>query len=293
MSKSSTVANYQSRLNRVVEFLYQHLDDELRIEDLAEVAHLSPYHWHRIYTAMQGETVAVTIKRLRLERAANSLANSSTSVSDIALAARYSSTEAFSRAFKDRYLQSPAAYRIAGSHNEYKNANLLKDSTRFDVQIRPLHLNACASVPHRGSYMQINHAMGTLMGALAEQGLMSNATRMLAIFEDDPEITPQEHLSSAACVPIEAATQLSSPLVRTELYSGDYAMLRYVGPYADMQDAYQWLYGVWLPASGREAADAPNVEEYLNNPQEVAPTELETMMCLPLRSENTSLGESK
>ena len=56
-----------------------------------------------------------------------------------------------------------------------------------------------------------------------------------------------------------------------------------MGPYADMRAAYQWLYGTWLLQSGREIADAPILEEYLNNPRDTPPTELLTDICLPAR----------
>ena len=280
--KSTTAKDYRKRLNRVVEYLYQHLDENIGIDDLAEVAHLSPYHWHRIYTAMQGETVAATLKRLRLERAANNLANSEIKILTIANSAQFSSTEAFGRAFKDAYGMTPAAYREKGSHSEFKTANLLDDHERFGVVIEPLNIRNFASVPHKGNYMEINHAMGTLFGALAEQQLLNENTTMMAVFFDDPDTTPVEQLRSAACSPITGDVALAAPLECLELFQGNYAKLLYTGPYADMKDAYRWLYGTWLPNSGYDAADAPGVELYLNNPQDVPPSKLQTLMCLPL-----------
>ena len=62
-------ASYVKRLTRVTSYIYDHLDDDLDLQNLAEVAALSPYHWHRVYHAIYGETVAATVKRLRLQRA--------------------------------------------------------------------------------------------------------------------------------------------------------------------------------------------------------------------------------
>ena len=76
MAKQQRKATYQARLDRVVDHIYRHLDEDVRPEGLAEIACLSPYHWHRIYVAMRGETVSATIRRLRLLRAADRLANS-------------------------------------------------------------------------------------------------------------------------------------------------------------------------------------------------------------------------
>ncbi len=64
---------------------------------------------------------------------------------------------------------------------------------------------------------------------------------------------------------------------------GEYAVLRHKGPYADMKAAYDWFYGQWLPQSGREPANAPPVEEYLNSPQDTPPMELLTDIYLPLK----------
>jgi AraC family transcriptional regulator len=74
MNDLSHRARYEARLNRVLEHIYDHLDEPLDIDRLAEIACLSPYHWHRIYQAMHGETVASTVRRLRLHRAAGYLA---------------------------------------------------------------------------------------------------------------------------------------------------------------------------------------------------------------------------
>ena len=62
-------ARYEARLSRVLDHIYDHLDEPLDIDRLAEIACLSPYHWHRIYQAMYGETIAATVRRLRLHRA--------------------------------------------------------------------------------------------------------------------------------------------------------------------------------------------------------------------------------
>ncbi|MCY1240118.1 GyrI-like small molecule binding domain protein [compost metagenome] len=76
---------------------------------------------------------------------------------------------------------------------------------------------------------------------------------------------------------------VETPLTQQHLDGGRYAVLRHKGPYADMPNAYQWLYGTWLPQSGREIRDSLMFEKYLNNPREVAPTELLSEIYLPLK----------
>lgn len=102
---------------------------------LAEVACLSPWHWSRIYAAMQGETVATTIRRLRLQRAADRLANSGMEIDVIATRAGYASTDTFGRAFRDAFGQSPAAFRKGGSYAAFKAATAESDARGFPVAL--------------------------------------------------------------------------------------------------------------------------------------------------------------
>jgi len=60
-------------------------------------------------------------------------------------------------------------------------------------------------------------------------------------------------------------------------------MLLHNGPYAELEKSYDWLYCNWLPQSGEQPADAPAYEEYLNSPQDTAPAELLTQICMPLK----------
>ena len=64
---------------------------------------------------------------------------------------------------------------------------------------------------------------------------------------------------------------------------GVHAVLLHVGPYAELERAYTWLYREWLPSSGEDPADAPCVEEYLNDPRTTPPPELRTEIWLPLQ----------
>ena len=106
MTKRQTLDSYESRLNRVADYLYAHLDEDLRPEKLAEIACPSPYHWHRIWTAMRGETLGAAVRRLRLLRAADRLANSNMPMAAIASVAGYGSSDAFARAFNESYGQT-------------------------------------------------------------------------------------------------------------------------------------------------------------------------------------------
>ncbi|CAE6755460.1 hypothetical protein R69658_02919 [Paraburkholderia aspalathi] len=90
MNQSDNRARYETRLGRVLDHIYDHLGEPLDIDRLAQIACMSPYHWHRIFQAMYGETVATTVRRLRLHRAAGYLANGSMPIAEIAERSGYS-----------------------------------------------------------------------------------------------------------------------------------------------------------------------------------------------------------
>lgn len=276
--------NYNHRLNRVIDYVYTHLEDDLSLDRLAEVACFSPYHWSRIYSAMRGETIVATIRRLRLQRAAERLANSDLEIGAISARAGYSSTDTFARAFKGAFGVSPAAYREDGSHAAFKAAKTSSEARAFPVVVESLPERRCAGIDHTGSYMEIDHAMGRLFTELAARDSLPTRPTMLGVFFDDPDLGPEAELRSRACLPVANSVVIDAPLVETVLRGGPYATLRYTGPYADMRSAYRWLLGVWLPTSGHEPDDTPIFEAYLDDPREVPQNELRTDIHLPLKA---------
>jgi len=282
MNSSNGRAAYDARFSRVTAFIYDHLDDDIDLNKLAEIACLSPYHWHRIYHAMYGETIAATVKRLRLHRAAGYLAQTTMPIAEVAKRSGYKSLQSFTRVFAAVYRMPPAQYRKRGSHAQFQPDAARERSAMYDVVIKNVPRTEIISVDHAGSYMQIGRAFDTLYGWLAARNLITPQTRSVGVFFDDPDAVTETELQSRAGVILPGNFALEAPLKRTEIASGCYAVLRHKGPYADMRAAYQWLYGDWLLRSGREPADVPVFEEYLNSPRDTAPTELLSDIYLPL-----------
>ena len=285
MKANDTRQSYAARIGRVVDYLHDHLEDELNLDLLAAVAAMSRWHWHRVYTAMQGESVAATVRRLRLARAADRLANSEADIAEVARRAGYTTSEAFGRAFKQSYGLTPGAYREGGSHQLFKRANRASDASGFPVEIVTLPAMRCIGVPHQGPYMQISRAFERLFANAGPVGLVSRKSQMIGVYYDDPDAVEADMLRSMACLAIGSDTPVPQGFEALDLRGGAYARLSYKGPYADMRDAYRWLMGVWLPASGLEAADGPMLEDYLNSPADRAPPDLRTNIFLPIEAD--------
>ncbi|OWV95432.1 AraC family transcriptional regulator [Rhizobium sp. R72] len=282
MNGETAWALYENRLRRVSAYIHDHLDEELDMDNLAGIACMSSYHWHRIYRAVHGETLAATVKRLRLHRAAGDIVATDLSVREIARRSGYPNLQSFNRIFKSVYGMPPAQYRKEGSHKAFEPSPYGKTATMFDITLRKIEPIQLLGVPHIGSYMQIGKAFETLFGTLFARGLAKPTMRMIGVYLDDPDIVPAEKLRSVACVTVEGEVAVAAPFETRTLDGGEYAVLRHKGPYADMYKAYHWLYAEWLPASGRKLRDSVMFEEYLNNPRDVPPTELLTDIHMPL-----------
>ena len=276
---------YQRQLDAVTDYIYAHLDDDLSLETLAHVSGFSRYHWHRIYRAVRGETAAQTVRRLRLERAAAMLTETSWPVERIAWKAGFTGTEVFSRAFLRSYGTTPSRFRNDGRAASSGSSMMscgsgltspVREAPGWPVRVETRCGYRLAVSEHRGSYMDIGRAFSRV------KDRMGAGNSMVAIYEDDPDAVPPADLRSAAGTVVDPGTKIPHDLTERMVPAGRYAIMRYIGPYSSMHDAYRWLYGRWLPSSGEEPRDHPIVEEYLTDPATTPPVHAVTDILLPL-----------
>ncbi len=300
MSTPTTLDDYAARILRVLEHVQTHLDEAMTPSTLAEVACFSPFHFQRIFRAMVGESVMGHIRRLRLERAAWKLKFTDEPVSRIAFETGYEAHEAFTRAFGARFDGSPSSFRRKHRRVEYPAA---PSEVHFDAEgavrgFRPLPLTVAgmrvevctrpaqtvAFVRHHGRYDEVGGAWDELMGWVASEGYFGPGMEMLGLCYDDPEITSADQIRYDACVTLDADFETRGAVGRRMIAGGEFAAVRHTGPYSALGETYEQLIGHWLPASGREPAEPPCIEQYWNNPEDTPPEELETDIYLRLRS---------
>ena len=284
MNGRTAASVYADRLDRVFTWLADHLDDTIDLTRLADVACLSPYHFHRIYRAIRNETVTETVRRLRMHRAALELIASELPTPRIAKRAGYGSQAAFTRAFKAAYGVPPGRYRSSfvpepGTHT---TEDAMQTTMNYQVVIKDVPPIRVAALPHRGDYSKIGSTFERLAAIAGGQGLFGPNTRSFGIYYNDPKTSPEADLRADACVTVASDWTPHGGLELREIRGGRYAVLLHVGPYAELERPYSWLYGTWLPQSGEEPAHAPTVEQYVNDARTVPPSELKTEICLPL-----------
>ena len=299
--KPETRSFYQESTQRVVEQIATELDQALDLEDLAAGACLSPFHFHRVFRGMVGETPVELLRRLRLERAAWQLGHTDRAVTEIAFDAGYETHEAFTRAFRANYNASPSGFRrrkfrrvelpaACGVHFDPAGrvpSFIPRDSggRTMQVEIKEKPELRAAAVGHVGPYNQIGEAFGRLDAIVRPAGLLKPDTQMIAIYHDDPESTAADQLRSDAAVTVSRDDAVPKGLSEQRVPAGRYACTTHVGPYEKLGDAWARFMGEWLPASGHRIGDGVSYEVYLNNPMnEPDKQKLKTEMCVPIVS---------
>jgi AraC family transcriptional regulator len=281
MIRTGTAESYRERVLRAQMYLQDHLSEAIDLDQLASVACFSPYHFHRIFRGMTGESVMEHVRRLRLERAAQRLKSSDRAVTELAFEAGYESLEAFTRAFRARFGEPPSSFR--GSHaSEATPVTLAHQECPIEVRIERIAPMRVAFLRHVGPYNEVGTAWMKLMSWAGMRGLFGAHTRAIGVLHDDPDITAPERLRYDAAVTIVSDLKPEGDIGVMDLMGGEYAITRHRGPYDQISSTYARLCGEWLPESGRELASAPALEIYLNNPQMAKPEDLLTDACLPL-----------
>lgn len=276
--------DYEKRLIRVWDHIHDNPAGDLSLDALADVAALSRFHFHRVFHAMTGQTVAQAVRRLRLYRASVMLLSDTLAIDRVARAVGYDKARSFSRAFTEAYGLSPLAFR-ARAEQRPPPLTFRKGVTRmYPVEIRDEPARRIGALPHVGPYNEISRAYDKLGTVIGSRGLRPQARGMVAVYHDDPSAMPAAELRSHAGVVFGPEVTLDAPLEVLTLPAGPHAILHFRGPYSGLAAAYDQLFSDWLPQSGREPADSPVFEAYLNTPMDTAPEDLLTDICVPLKA---------
>ncbi|TXL75995.1 AraC family transcriptional regulator [Vineibacter terrae] len=284
MNRTLTRQSYADRIARVAQHIAEHLDEPLVLERLAAVACFSPFHFHRIYSAMTGETVSDTVRRGRLQRAATQLISSDQPIATIAQAAGYGSTAAFARAFAAAHGLPPGAFRKGRRPSAVVGTASTTGGCVMNhaISIETLPARRLLALRHVGSYDGLDVAFTRLSAWASTRGLLGPQSQAFAIYLNDCFAVPADSLLTDVALSMPPGTEGEGDFRLIDLPGGRHAVLHHQGPYAELGAAWRWLYGDWLPRSGEEIADQPAFDAYLNDPRTLPPAQWRTDLCLPL-----------
>ena len=200
MNDTQVSPAFAGRFQQVCLYIERHLDTPLSLETLSAIAHSSPYHFHRQFSAYSGVPLYRYIQWLRLRRACWRLAfNPQEKIIDIALDAGFQNPESFSRAFRSAFAQSPSQFRQQPDWLEWHRRvpkHTLQEQHPMDVKIIQLPTTQIARLRHRGNPDLVNETAAKFIAWRKVSGLSPVAScATWGISWDDPAATPADGFS--------------------------------------------------------------------------------------------------
>ena len=275
---------YQQRINAVIGYVRDHLDTNLSVERLAQVAGFSPFHFHRVFKAMTDETLNDLVVRLRLERAASLLrANPRLSLTDAAFDSGFTSVATFSRSFKKHFGLTASAWDRQTPLKNSKNDQSPATSPRYTMEmlaafatqeayrvtVRTLPAQRLAYIRVYGAYHnpgQIMTAYEHLLAWYDSQGGQWAQTTLYGMSQDDPELTPLHLCRFDWCLAVPSDWSATGPVSMMDFPACQVATVRVMGELAQEIRALQFLFRYWLPRSRYQPANLPGMEIYRQLP---------------------------
>jgi len=288
--------DYARRFEQVFDFIEQHLDSALTVEQLSEVACFSRFHFHRQFSQFCGVSVSRYITLMRLKRASYRLVQQSPDkIIDIALDAGFENPESFSRAFKHTFGLTPSEFRKAPvwmdwhKHFQFPGMETQKRMEKMDVKIIEVEPIPVAVLEHHGDPMRVSNSVATFIEWRKASGLSDYATQgTYGVPYNDPLVTPGEEFRFDICGELNPQAQGKVPansqgVISKTLPGGRCAVVRHVGSYDRISETVYNLYRQWLPQSGEELRDFPVYFRYLQLDQELPEHAQQTDILLPLK----------
>lgn len=295
--KAGTRDAHQRRIERAVALIERAIaqgEEPPELGRLAEAAAFSPFHFHRVYRAMTGETTGQTVARLRLLQGLRLLASERRSVTDAALAVGYQSPQAFTRALRQSLGTAPSELR-AEPQRLWREIDRLaqppqpghgEDAPPLRVEVVSIDPFQVVALRVEGGYPAKHAGYERLFGWAGEHGLLDRLQGLYGVAVDDRRDVAEPHCRFDCMLALGADLDLAgAPGLRLlRLGGGRYARMRHVGAYDGLEALTDALLARWLPASGERVGDAPLYHEYLDDPDQVPQAVLRTDVYLPLQA---------
>ena len=308
MASIDSRSEYESRMHRVLAYIDQHLEQPISLNTLAEVAHFSPFHFHRLFSAWMGETFGDYLRRRRVEVAAMRLAaQPRTRILNIALSVGFGSAEAFTRAFNSRFACSPTVWRQHQYSLRNANSNSGQvNSKRGQALQAPFAEHGISQNPNMENIMKvalIDRQPATIayhrhLGPYGEpiarfwqetyvpwavMNKLGADHARYGISHDDPSITAPEQCRYDACAEVSPDFMATGSALKTTIPGGKYAVLKFKGTVDQVGKAWSALLRDWLPSSGLQLDGRPCFEYYPKGAACDSETgEFECEICIPV-----------
>jgi AraC family transcriptional regulator len=251
------------RIEAVLDHVDSHLADDLRLETLARLAAISPFHFHRLFLSWTGETLKAFVRRRRLESAAGRLRHCpDEKITFIALNCGFASPEAFARAFREHFGMTPSVWRSGGWVNWHTSAHDRGTAPPPAVEVRRQEPVEYLFMRARGDYRHAAYELWErFLPVVHSLGLSDQPLAFIGL--DDPAIAGPENCRMDACVELPAGWR--DPGVRLPRHRvGErwIATLPFDGPASDITLGWHTMLDEWLPHSPFTMGEGHFFERY-------------------------------
>ncbi len=291
---------YTKRIDCVIDHIRDNLDQSFSLEELASVACLSDFHFHRIFKAIQGETLNCFANRLRLEKAARLLRDTTQSIVNIALECGFSSSSTFSRSFKKNYGNSPNEYRKSGkfinskickelfSEHEYIIPMTIEEKEKlFPVRVKEFPEWNTSYIRVSNSYEgdRVLSAFSKIIDWAKKSEVFHNGV-LFGMSLNDPTITPKRLCAYEVGFACEEIFKKNDEISVSKMPSRNYAVIKVSGDIKKVATAWDYLFRDWLIRSKYEPDHAPALEIFLDKDKALDWSSFELELCLPIKTIN-------
>ena len=242
-------------INQSIEYIIQHLEEEITVEGIAEQFHFSKFYFCRSFKSITGESLYSFIKRVKIDQSAIDMKlETDRQIADIGMDYGYSSSN-YSSVFKNHHFISPAEFRKTINERNAVNP-FFQDKTyqygtfqEYEQKISMEELPDFEVIYERmiGNYVELKEKWIQFMDKYSE--FMMPETKLIERFYQDPTITDLSKCICDLCMTVGKDCRLKN---RTVISGGKFAIYRYRGSIADIFPALQGIFSVWLPDSGYE-----------------------------------------
>jgi len=297
---------YAARLNPVIDYINENLDQVLSLEKMAKIACYSQFHFHRLFRTVIGETINKYIQRLRVEKAAVQLIlNPKKTITEIALDCGFSSSQSLAKVFNHYFKMSASKWRTNHfniSKIEHTSSKIREETDLLfhyyyhqkkannmyepKVQIKNLPDMHVAYVRHIGSYIGNSELFRELLRKLFKWGsareLFNASTKVIALYNDVCGITEDSKLQLSVCATVPENTITAGNIGKLCIKGGRYAVFHFELLEDEIEAAWLFVYGDWLPESDYQPDDKPAFEILHNDPKKHPENKHILDICLPI-----------
>lgn len=296
---SSSADLYRKRINKVIDHINNNLDHTLSLEELSVVACFSPFHFHRIFKTVTGETVKNFTNRIRMEKAARLLRFSKNRLNDIASVCGFSDATSLSRLFREHFGITPGDYKkgIAIKNSKicqdlypvndyYCNADPEELKKKYLVEIRTIPKRRIAYIRVVDAFREgvVIDTFGQMTKWSKKQRLFEKET-IFGMSLDDPEVTPKSQYRYEVCITLPDDFKIDSDMMlqTTVLPACKYAITRVSGDLKEVGQAINYMFDIWLVNSGYECEHLHALEIFRDKDQLCNWEHFELDFCIPVK----------